>query len=94
MKTLKFLVLTFSIVIIAGACNCSSKADQWSSEQKATWTQNCMEFMAEQGVDEKNATDFCDCMLSKTSEKYTPEEAAAINEEEERKMWEDCDYSW
>jgi len=79
---------------MAGACNTNSNADKWSSEQKAAWTQNCMEFMAQQGVDDKDATGFCDCMLTKTSEKYTPEEAAAINEADERKLWEECDYSW
>ena len=94
MKTLRILALAFSIVIIAGACNCNSQADKWSSEQKAAWTENCMEFMAQQGVDKKDAVGFCDCMFEKTSEKYTPEQAAAITEQEERKLWDECDFSW
>ncbi len=53
-----------------------------------------MKFMETNEVEEKNATDFCDCMLEKTSEKYTPAEAAKITEEEERKLWESCDYTW
>ena len=95
MKTFKVLVLSMGLVFLAGSC-CSdnSKADTWSSDQKTAWTQNCMEFMAQEGVEEENAKGFCDCMLTKTSEKYTPEEAAAINEDEERKLWAECDYNW
>jgi hypothetical protein len=33
-------------------------------------------------------------MLEKTSESYTPEEAANITREEEQKIWEKCDYRW
>lgn len=94
MKTLKVLALTISIAFFAASCVSNSKADTWSGDQKATWTQSCLEFMAEQGVDDKNAEGFCDCMLKKTSEKYTPEEAASISTEEERKLWEECDYNW
>lgn len=95
MKILKVLVVGISLAFLSGAC-CSnnSKADTWSNDQKAAWTQNCMEFMAQEGVEEKSAKDFCDCVLDKTSEKYSPEEAAAINVDEERKIWADCDYNW
>jgi hypothetical protein len=95
MKNLTLLMLSFSLGITAGDCSSStSNADKWSSEQKTAWTQHCMEFMSQEGVDEKNAKGFCDCMLSKTSEKYTPETAAAINKAEERKLWEECDNNW
>jgi len=94
MKTLKILTFMFLVAIFASACSVNSKADQWSSDQKAKWTEKCMNFMDNQGVDKKDAEGFCDCMLKQTSEKYTPEEAAKINEEEERKMWQECDYVW
>ncbi len=43
---------------------------------------------------ETAADDFCDCMFEKTAEKYTPEEAVNITEEQEQKIWEECNYSW
>lgn len=94
MKTIKLLFASLSLLFLIAACNCDSKADSWSDEQKTTWKKSCMTFMENNGVEEKNAVDFCDCMLEKTSEKYTPEEAANITEEEERKLWESCDYDW
>jgi hypothetical protein len=33
-------------------------------------------------------------MFEKTSDKYTPEEAEGITAEEERKLWNECDYNW
>ncbi len=53
-----------------------------------------MSFMSERGVAQKDAASFCDCMLSKTSEKYTPEEAAKITPDEEQELWKQCDYQW
>ncbi len=96
MKAFTLFISSFLFIMFIGACNCggNSKADTWDEAQKAEWTNNCMKFMETNGVEEKNATDFCDCMLKKTSEKYTPEEAAGITEEEERKLWEGCDYTW
>lgn len=95
MKTFKVLFLIFAIAVFAGAgCNTNSKANQWSSEQKDKWTEDCMKFMHEQGVEKKDAEGFCDCMLKQTSEKYTPKEAVNITEDEERKMWQECDYVW
>ena len=94
MKTIKLLLLTFGLLLFASACNCDSKTDTWNKDQKAKWTSNCMTFMENKGVEKKNAVDFCDCMLEKTSENYTPEEAVNITEEEERKLWESCDYDW
>ncbi len=94
MKTIKLLLVTFGLLLFAGACNSDSKADTWDKNQKDKWTNSCMKFMKDNGVEEKNAVDFCDCVLEKTSEKYTPEEAANITEEEERKLWDSCDYDW
>ncbi|MBC8321777.1 MAG: hypothetical protein H8E34_13760 [Bacteroidetes bacterium] len=94
MKTIRLLFVSFGLLLFVSACNNDTKTDTWSSEQKATWTKNCKEFMKTNGVEEMNAVDFCDCMLKKTSEKYTAEEAANITEVEERKLWESCDYTW
>lgn len=94
MKIIRLLFLAFGLFLFASACNSDSKADTWNSEQKAQWTKNCMKFMETNGTEKRNAVDFCDCMLKKTSEKYTPEEAANIDADEERKLWESCDYSW
>jgi hypothetical protein len=33
-------------------------------------------------------------MLEKTSDKYTPEEAAKIDLKGEQELWQDCDYQW
>ena len=82
------------LLFVASACNCDSKADTWTQEDKAKWTKSCLTFMETNGVEENNAKDFCDCMLDKTSKKYTPQEASEITEDEERKLWESCDYSW
>jgi len=95
MKIIKLLFASLIIVAFISACDCQdSKADTWSTDQKTEWTKKCKDFMKTNGVEDKNADDFCDCMLEKTSEKYTPEEAAKITEEEERKLWESCDYTW
>ena len=94
MKTIRLLLVTIGLLLFAAACNSESKADTWNEDEKAKWTKSCMTFMETNGVEEKNAVDFCDCMLKKTSEKYTPKEAANITEDEERKLWESCDYDW
>ncbi|MBU2553879.1 MAG: hypothetical protein KKF98_05420 [Bacteroidetes bacterium] len=94
MKILKTFLLATSIVLFASACNCESKSDTWSDAQEEAWKSRCMTFMEENGVEKKNAVDFCDCMFEKTSDKYTPEEAEGITAEEERKLWNECDYNW
>ncbi len=94
MKIIRLLFVSLGLLLFVSACNCDSKADTWSDEQKAEWTKSCKSFMATNGVEEKNAVDYCDCMLEKTSQNYTPEEAVNITEEEERKLWESCDYTW
>lgn len=94
MKRLSFLtalILTVAVVALSG---CKSKSGTWKKQNKDEWTSNCMKFMTERGVSQANAADFCDCMLKKTSNQYTPEEAQKITPEEERKLWKECDYSW
>ena len=94
MKTLKAALLITGFLLMISACNCDSKQSSWSVDQQNEWKSNCMKFMTDRGVEDRDATDFCDCMYSKTSNKYTPEEAKNITTEEERKMWNECDYSW
>ena len=86
------LALLFS-VIFAG-CNSNSKAKSWSPDQKSKWTTNCLKFTEERSMPKTQAVGFCDCMLKKTTEKYTPQEAGKITTQEERKLWQDCDYQW
>ncbi|MEI7896229.1 MAG: hypothetical protein WCJ26_04285 [bacterium] len=50
--------------------------------------------MDERGTAKTEAVGFCDCMLKKTSEKYTPQEAEKITAQEERKLWQECDFQW
>lgn len=74
--------------------NASSKSDTWNDNQKAEWKENCEEFLITKGVDRGDAKDFCDCMLEKTADKYTPEEAEKITVEEQQEIWQACDYQW
>lgn len=94
MKKIGSLFAAMLITLVMGFSGCNSKADTWSKDQKAKWTESCMSFMSERGVAQKDAASFCDCMLSKTSEKYTPEEAAKITPEENQDIWKQCDYQW
>jgi len=95
MKTLAYFVISISLFLFAGCCNnADSKSDTWSNEQKAEWTENCLKMLEANQVFEGVAEDVCDCMLEKTSESYTPEEAANITRNEEQKIWEKCDYRW
>lgn len=94
MKNLKITFIFFGLFLFAVACESTSKADTWTDEQKTNWTNNCLKFMESREVEADQAKEFCDCMLTKTSEKYTPEEAVAITEDEESKLWESCDYQW
>jgi len=94
MKKFRFFIEALGFILFVSFTGCNSKAKSWSQEQKDKWTKSCMEFMNDRGVSENDAIGFCDCMLKKTSDKYTPEEAVKITPEEERKLWQECDYQW
>lgn len=95
MKGIPYITVLISIFLFTGCCNkADSKSDTWSDEQKAEWTDNCLKMLEENQVFEGVAEEVCDCMLEKTAESYTPEEAAEISREEEQKIWEKCDYNW
>lgn len=83
-----------AIVGVFSACQTNSKADTWSADQQKEWKKSCMTLLLDNGVEKSVAEDRCDCMFEKTSEKYTPEEAAKIDIKQEKKLWEECDYSW
>lgn len=94
MKRHFFLVPVLCSLIVLALPGCNSKSGSWTKQDKDKWSESCMKFMTERGVEQKQATDFCDCMLKKTSEKYTPEEARKITPDEERQLWQQCDYQW
>lgn len=94
---MKNLISAISVValLLLTACNSNSKSKTWSAEQKEQWKTECIQMLVEEGVAETNiAEDHCDCMYEKTSEKYTPKEAASLTDEQEREIWRECDYSW
>ena len=93
----KILIFLLSIVLLAGIASCKHKAKEkstWSDAQKTKWKTQCKQLLGGKGLYKKDADALCDCMLNKTSEKYTPEEASKITTEEERKLWQECDYQW
>ena len=95
MKTIKHFLFLGILLVFLGSCgNTNSKSSTWSDQQKTEWTENCIELLTESDVAKDDAKSTCDCMLEKTSEKYTPEEAKSITKEEEQKLWQDCDYQW
>lgn len=94
MKKFSLIIPAIGLMLLVFNNGCNSKAKTWSQENKDTWTTKCMKFMTDRGVTQKEATDFCDCMLKKTSDKYSPAEAEKITPEEERKLWQECDYQW
>jgi hypothetical protein len=93
----KTLITIILFMIFSGSfesCQNNSKENTWSDEQKTKWKTECQQTLTSRGLKSKDANDFCDCMLKKTSQKYTPEEATKITIEEERKLWNECDYQW
>jgi hypothetical protein len=86
--------LVLLVALTFAGCNSDSKAKSWNQEQKDQWTAKCLKFMEERSVQKDQAVDFCDCMLKKTSEKFTPQEAEKITAREERELWKECDYQW
>jgi len=96
MKNEKLLAILLLIIFSAGieSCKHKSKESTWSDVQKTKWKTECQQLLIKREVSKKDAIDFCDCMLKKTSEKYTPAEVIKISTEEERKLWQECDYQW
>lgn len=94
MKTLIIPIAMFILLFSAVSCASGSKADTWSNQQEQKWKTECKKLLMSNGEREATAEDYCDCMYDKTSEKYTPEEAAKLTENQEREIWDECDYSW
>jgi len=94
MKKLMNLILFVAVISVFSACQTHSKANTWSADQQKEWKKSCTNLLMENGVDKAVAKDRCDCMFEKTSEKYTPDEAAKIDLKQEKELWDECDYSW
>lgn len=93
---MKNLISVMAIVALLAmtACSSNSKSKTWSADEEKQWKIECIRVLVDNGVPEADAKDFCDCMYLKTSERYTPKEAAALTVEQERNIWKECDYSW
>ncbi len=87
-------VITIVALLAMAACNSNSKSKTWNEEQEKQWKIECVRVLVEKGVSDDAAKDFSDCMYQKTSEKYTPIEAAALTVKQEQEIWRECDYSW
>lgn len=88
------LIMLIGFLSFVLSCNSSSKSNTWTAEQQMKWKTECNELLVGHGTTKDVAADYCDCMFQKTSEKYTPDEAAVLTAEQERKIWEECNYSW
>jgi predicted metal-binding protein len=87
MKNIRFSISSVAIVLLLAFASCNSKPTV------APWT-NTMAFLTNRGVADKDATDFANCMLEKTSAQYTFDQATHLTDDEARKLWQQCDYQW
>lgn len=92
----KHLLQIALLVLFLSAASCRSKHNMapWTAEQKKVWITNTKAFLTNSGVAEKDAVDFANCMFEKTSAEYTFDQAAHLNDEQARKLWQKCDYTW
>ncbi len=93
---MKFLkqtgILAISLILLV-ACSHS----KWSKAEEDKWLKTCRETFVNNAVnkeDKAQLEDLCDCMLKLTSRKYTVEEAQNLTEDQERKLLNDCNYSY
>lgn len=89
-----YLIGLVGLVVMILSCNSNSKKRLWNQEQEKLWKDKCLESFIALDVEKAVAEDHCDCMYKKTAKKYTPEEAYQLTVEQERKIWEACDYRW
>ena len=94
MRTLFFSIALLVLTTFALSCVRNSKADTWSADQEQKWKTECKMLLISNGESDATADDYCDCIFEKTSQKYTPEEAANLTVDQERTIWDECDYSW
>ncbi len=94
MKRIGVVFLSLFFIVIISSCKSDSKAKTWSKDQETQWKKECVELLESGDNTKADAEDFCDCMFEKTSEKYTPEEAASLTEEQEAAVYQECDYQW
>ena len=87
---IKILAIGF---LLLTACSQS----KWSEADQEKWLKNCNETFSGKNIrpdDKKQLEDLCRCMLKVTSRKYSVEEAAHLNEDQERKIMQNCNYNW
>lgn len=87
------LAALFLAMILLMACSQS----KWSEAEKEKWMKNCREAFVNPAVnkdDKAQMEDLCDCMLKVTSRKYTAEEASNLTVDQERQLFNDCNYSY
>lgn len=89
-----FLIGIIGLMSVMFSCSTNSKRNTWSKEQEKEWKSKCVNLLEGGTTTRAVAEDHCDCMFDKTAKRYTPEEAAALTVEQERQIWEECDYSW
>ncbi|RLD30796.1 MAG: hypothetical protein DRJ02_05445 [Bacteroidetes bacterium] len=95
MNKIKYVAFVVGMIFIMVSCtNYNSKSDTWTEKQEMQWKKNCLRMLEENDVFKGSAEDVCDCMFEKTSEKYTPAEVTNLTEDQEREIWEECDYNW
>ncbi|MCB0497369.1 MAG: hypothetical protein KDC79_14605 [Cyclobacteriaceae bacterium] len=90
-----FVSIGLAALLSLSSCN-QSKSD-WSQEDKDKWLKTCNDTFANNAVrqdDKEQLEDLCKCMLDETSRKYTVEEAANLTIDDQRKLLENCNYSW
>jgi len=96
MKSLKFNLFLLFAALFVSSCGSESTSD-WSQADKDQWLKSCQETFVNKAVKEEDKDqleDLCKCMLEVTSRDYTVEEAENLTEDQERKLLENCDYSW
>lgn len=89
-KKIKILIIA---LFLLGGCSQS----KWSETDQENWLKNCRETFVDQATDKEdkaNLEDLCDCMLKVTSRKYTVEEAQNLTEDQMRRLFNDCNYSY
>lgn len=96
MKVLNIFI-SIGLAALLTLSGCTNKSSEWSQNDKDKWLKSCNDTFANNTIREEDKAqlkDLCSCMLDQTSRKYTPEEAQHLTIDDERKILENCNYSW
>ena len=91
-RLIKTGIAVISLILIHG---CSQS--KWTDEEEENWMKNCRETFVINATDEeekRQLEDLCDCMLKVTSRKFSAEEAKNLSVDQERRLMNDCNYSY